>query len=160
MNFLQKSVQAAIILCLSFFSSPLISGPSQITGAAGSKFLVDVTGETEIALPALLLFNPAGCLVWTELGLDETTWSASLSRALSEKGGDACSNAELPGTLAKLAADGVEIAPADIDGRYVFFWYGSEQLCPPCVQKKKDVWPMLQASLPKDSITILLNWKQ
>lgn len=150
----------AFVLCLTARAACVNSAElTQITGAAGSKFLVDVTGKNDFALPTLLLFNPGGCLAWTQLGLDDPTWKSSVDDALKSAPTLNCANPTLSLAIGQLVSEGVDIPADELHERHVLVWYGSDQLCAPCAQMKLDVLPALQASLPDDTLMILLDWK-
>jgi hypothetical protein len=130
---------------------------NDVIGSAGTAFLFEATGKSEFALPTLLLFNPAGCLVWIQLGLELQTWKSSFDAALSES--PSCPAPQLTPAIERLISEGVGVSLSDTSGKHVLVWYGNDQLCAPCAQRKLDVLPAIKAALPDDTVTILLDWK-
>lgn len=148
----------AFLVLLIASASAYAQVKNEIVGSAGTAFLFEATGKSEFALPTLLLFNPVGCLVWSQLGLDAETWRSSFDDALGAKS-SSCTAPELARAIEQLISEGVDVSPEEASGKHVLVWYGNDQLCAPCAQKKVDVLPAIRAALPQDTITILLDWK-
>lgn len=130
-----------------------------LAGDATPAFVETATGESGFGVPAVLFFDASGCLVWSDFGLRQEDEALDrLGTIATLEPGD-CDRRTAAPVLDNLAAQGVQFRRSDVLGKPLVIWYGSDTLCPPCVDKKQRLWSRIRSALPAQTLAFDLNWK-
>jgi len=120
--------------------------------------MTEALGESRVALPTVLLFDPGGCLQWAGTDLKSSEWKNTLVDKLAQANQVDCEST-WPIVAQTLVSEGVRIEPDKMTGHHVLIWYGSTDLCPPCRDIKASVWEEIKALVPTETVSIVLDWQ-